>query len=267
MTSRFVIYFALLSVVGYFYECLAMTIWAGKWENRGFLFGPAIPIYGAGATIGTILFTYFYTSYSYMSVFLISMAASAILEYVVHYVLEKTFHAYWWDYSMAPLNINGRICLPASIGFGIAGLIIIYVINPYIMPKLMAMNDETAQLLALISVALMSADLTASVSVISNFIKRVENTENSINEQMDSFVGSFLDESKAVGNRFYSAMDKIGEKKRKYVDYRFERIAESYGDMYAHVISGIKGFRGNRYSARLNEVLSKVKRKIKRTKE
>ncbi|MBQ5553980.1 MAG: putative ABC transporter permease, partial [Erysipelotrichaceae bacterium] len=93
MVSLYMIYFSLLSVVGYFYECIAMTFWAGKWDNRGFLFGPAIPIYGTGALLGTLLFTYIYTDYTPLTVFLVSMAASAVLEYVVHYVLEKIFHA------------------------------------------------------------------------------------------------------------------------------------------------------------------------------
>ena len=213
MICRYMIYFILLSVLGYFYECLAMTVWAGKWENRGFLYGPVIPIYGAGALCGTILFEYLYTSYTPMSVFLISMAASAILEYVVHYALEQAFHAYWWDYSKSPLNLNGRICLPASIGFGIAGMIIVYIINPFILPILMGLNETFAEVTALLMMGLLAADLTVTICVITAFIRRVESAQNFINEHMDSFVGNFLDESMAINSRFYSTVDKIEEKK------------------------------------------------------
>ena len=158
------IYFSIFSVIGYFYESLAMTIWAGKWDNRGFLYGPAIPIYGLGALLGTLLFEYLYPDYTPTSVFFISMAASAILEYVVHYLLEQIFHAYWWDYSKSPFNINGRICLPASIGFGIAGLVVVYVINPAVLPVINELKETTADLIALICTIIFTADLTLTLS-------------------------------------------------------------------------------------------------------
>ena len=54
-----------------------------------------------------------------------------MLEYSTHYVLEKLFHAVWWDYSKSFCNINGRVCLPASIGFGIAGILVLDFFYPF----------------------------------------------------------------------------------------------------------------------------------------
>ena len=54
-----------------------------------------------------------------------------VLEYGTSWALEKLFHAYWWDYSSMPLNINGRVCFPYSVGFGVAGLIVVYFIAPF----------------------------------------------------------------------------------------------------------------------------------------
>lgn len=267
MVSRSVIYFSLLSILGYFYECLAMTVWAGKWENRGFLYGPAIPIYGTGALFGTVLFEFFYRDYTPMSVFLISMIASAILEYVVHYAMEKAFHAYWWDYSKAPFNINGRICLPASIGFGIAGLVIVYLINPLLLPKLRGLNDETAQFLALLCTSLFTADLTLTISVITAFIKRIENIDNHINDTMDSFVGNFLDESKGINNRFYSTVDRVSETRKRLIDRRIDRAIDSMSSANRYILTKVKGFRGNIHAVRMNEILSRIKNRIKRRKD
>ena len=267
MVSRYMIYFSLLSVLGYFYECLAMTVWAGKWDNRGFLYGPAIPIYGTGALFGTLLFEYAYRNYTPMSVFLISMFASAVLEYVVHYALEKAFHAYWWDYSKAPFNINGRICLPASIGFGVAGLIIIYLINPILLPRLNGLNDETAQFLALLCTALFAADTTLTVSVITTFIKRIENIDSHINDTMDSFVGNFLDESKGINNRFYSTVDRVSEARKKLIDRRIDRAIDSMSEVNRYILTRVKGFKGSVHAVRSNEILSRIKNRIKRRKD
>ena len=267
MICRYMIYFSIFSVIGYFYESLAMTIWGGKWENRGFLFGPAIPIYGVGALFGTLLFKYIYTEYTPTSVFFISMFVSAILEYVVHYLLEQIFHAYWWDYSKSPFNINGRICLPASIGFGIAGVIIIYVFNPVLIPFIQSINEGFSQFLALLLSALFAADTTLTVCVISAFIKRVENFDNAINEHMDSFFDRFLDESKAVNNKFYSAVDMIEDTRKKYIDSRIEKAVRKTSRFSKRILKRIKGFRGGLHAVRLNDVLGRITNTLKRNKD
>ena len=267
MVSRYVIYFTVFSFIGYLYECLAMVLWTGKWDNRGFLFGPVIPIYGAGALLGTLLFEYVITSYTPLKVFLWSVGASAVLEYVVHYGLEKIFHAYWWDYSKAPFNINGRICLPASLGFGIAGLLIIYVFDPAILPLLRKMPDELAQFVALLFTVILSADLTLTISTLSDFIRRVETFDTRINERMDSFVDNHLDESRAIGERFYSAVDQIEEKRKRFTDRWIDRAVDSMSSGRRYIITRIKGFKGSRHSSRLNEVLKKIKERIKRNED
>ena len=266
MVDRYVIYFSILSVVGYVYECFAMTIWEGKWDNRGFLFGPAIPIYGAGALMGTILFTYFIKDYTPLSVFLIGMVASAILEYSVHYVLEQIFHAYWWDYSKAPLNLNGRICLPASIGFGLAALIIIYVINPVLLPILEGMNENLCQFLAILLTFLFTLDFTLTVTILSGFEDRVESMDSFINEHMDSFIGNILDEEKGLDKKFYGAVDRIEDLRKRLISSRIEKVVTSMSHLYKRAVSRVKRFTG-RNSGRMNDMLGAIKRRIKKEEE
>ena len=266
MVDRYVIYFSIMSVVGSIYECFAMTIWLGKWDNRGFLFGPAIPIYGAGALLGTILFTYFMKNHTPFQVFLIAMGASAILEYVVHYLLEKIFHAYWWDYSKAPMNLNGRICLPASIGFGIAGLIIVYLINPVLLPVLKGLNENLCQCLALFLTFLFTLDLTLTVSVLTGFENRVESMDSFINEHMDSLISNILDENKGLDKKFYGAVDKIDETRKRLISARIEKVVSSMNDLYRISVSRIKRFTG-RNAGRMNDMLRAIKHRINKEEE
>ena len=261
MIDDYIIYFLVLSFVGYIYECIAMIIWTGKWDNRGFLFGPIIPIYGAGALIGTIIFTNLLPDYSPLSVFLIGMFGSAVLEFVVHYYLEKIFHAYWWDYSPAPFNIQGRICLFASIGFGIAALIIVYVINPVVIPIISGIDPLIKHILALIIVVLVTVDTTLTVVTLSHFVDRINNAEQVINEHMDLLVGHVLDESKGLNNKFYSAVDKVEEAKKKMIDERIDRFVKSMSKMNHRYLNRIKKFTGNN-SEKLNSILIKIKDKI-----
>lgn len=266
MIDRYIIYFFILSFIGYIYECIAMTFWIGKWDNRGFLFGPIIPIYGIGALIGTILFNYSYTDYTPLSIMLIGMAGSAVLEYVVHYAMEKMFHAYWWDYSKAPLNINGRICLPATIGFGIAALIIIYVINPFLLPILNNLNDLSAKLISLLLVIIATADFTLTVSIISGFSDRVEAMDSFINEHMESLIGNVLDESDAWNYRFYGAMDRLDERRRRLINDRIEKVGSSMNDLYRRSILRIRGFKGKN-AERKNYMLEKIRSIVRKEKK
>ena len=209
MVTVYIIYFFLLSAAGYVYETLAMTVWGGKWDNRGFLYGPVIPIYGAGALGGTLLFEYLIQEHNPLLVFCISVVVSAILEYVVHYVLEKLFHQVWWDYSMSVWNINGRICLPASVGFGIAGLLIIYVINPMILPTIEGIDSSARLILSVILCAVFVLDIILTLARLKGKEHSVEQKYQKLNETMDTAVGKVLDESMALNKRVYVIFDKI----------------------------------------------------------
>jgi len=258
MINFYIIYFFLLSFIGYIYECLAMVLWTGKWDNRGFLFGPIIPIYGFGALAGTLLFGYIYRNYTPLSVFIISVVASAILEYIVHWALEKMFHAYWWDYSMAPLNINGRISLLTSLGFGVAGLFVVYVLNPPLLPLLSRIPPLTMQIMALVMVALFSADLTLTICVLSSFINRVKNLDDLINQTMDDFVNSHMSDSLRLNDKFFTAMDKIDVVRRKIINDRIDKADRNKIALYKRILYRIRGFRGENKDV-LNRILSRIK--------
>ena len=118
--SRYICLFFIYSFMGWIYETLYCTIKNGKWENRGFLFGPACPIYGTGAVAISVIMKVTIGNgivLSLWQIFLIAFIGSAGLEYITSWGLEKLFHAAWWDYSDFPLNLHGRISLFTSLGF------------------------------------------------------------------------------------------------------------------------------------------------------
>ncbi|MBE5960965.1 MAG: hypothetical protein E7256_06195 [Lachnospiraceae bacterium] len=141
-------YFFIFSFFGWIYESLFVSIREKRWTNRGFLNGPIIPIYGAGATLLYIAFfndrTVSLTEYANVRnitiIFLSGMILASILEYVTSYAMEKMFHAKWWDYSDYPLNIQGRISLRSSVFWGFLSVIMAEFIAPnvskYIIDKI-----------------------------------------------------------------------------------------------------------------------------------
>jgi len=195
MLCRYIVWFIIMSFVGWVYETTAMTIWEGKWDNRGFLYSPICPIYGIG------FITIFYMREIFNAkgivldewfVFFFSMIGSAILEFTTSTVLEKLFHATWWDYSTVPLNIQGRVCLPASIAFGIAGYLAYFYGYDMFIKLIGIHSDTTYTVLALLSIALLSADITATSITLASFNGKLKSLHESINEKAENAVEKVL---------------------------------------------------------------------------
>ena len=49
--SQWLLFFYIYCFFGWVWECCYVSARKGKWVNRGFLHGPALPIYGSGAMV------------------------------------------------------------------------------------------------------------------------------------------------------------------------------------------------------------------------
>ena len=186
--SKLFLKFILYSIMGWIWESIFCTLKEGEWQDRGFLFGPVCPIYGVGAITVSLLFTYIpVLNYGYIPVwqiFLICAVGSAVLEYMTSFVLEKIFHAKWWDYSDVFLNINGRICLPASLGFGVAGVVIVRYLFPVIDGAWLNIPGILAELLALFFMAVFAADLALTLASLTQLLTQLSHYEEEFNQIM-----------------------------------------------------------------------------------
>ena len=109
--------FIIYAFLGWVMECTLGIIEKRKFVNRGFLIGPYCPIYGVGVVGVTLLLSRF--SNNVVLLFILSTILCGVLEYFTSYIMEKIFHARWWDYTTTKFNINGRICLETLLPFGI----------------------------------------------------------------------------------------------------------------------------------------------------
>ena len=62
--------------------------------------------------------------------FVTGAVLTCTLEYITSYVMEKMFHARWWDYTNRKFNINGRVCLLGAVVFGSFSVILIKFLHP-----------------------------------------------------------------------------------------------------------------------------------------
>lgn len=203
--SKYFVYFILYSCMGWVYETTFCTIKSGQWENRGFLYGPMCPIYGLGA-MGIMIIDdilgFYRVPFVWWQVFLVGFWGSIVLEYGTSWILEKMFHAYWWDYSDMPLNIHGRVCFPYSIGFGVAGLVVVYGIAPFTRDMMSWAGPMAYEIMGLVFMALMMVDTTLTISALSNFDRNVIAVEEVVNNHMESFVITMQERGKQAAGSF-----------------------------------------------------------------
>lgn len=201
--------FIIYAVIGWCMEVICKLIQYKKFVDRGFLIGPYCPIYGVGA----LLITFFLNKYVQDPVVLFVMAivVCGILEYLTSYFMEKIYHARWWDYSRKKFNINGRICLSNLIAFGILGMFIMYISNPFLIGQLKKLPSLWLNIIFWSVLAIFVIDNIVS-GIINNSIKTttkqlVEKMDNT--EEITKKVREILQKKSALHRRLINAYPKI----------------------------------------------------------
>ena len=209
--NRYLTAYFVFSVLGWIWESIYCTIKERKWQNRGFLYGPLCPIYGFGSIIALLVYDLISLGIvhqlSWWMTLIVGFFLSMILEYPTSYILEKLFHARWWDYSDLPLNINGRTCVITSLGFGIGAIIIMNYLIPSYEQALVIIPASIIAISCVIFVAIHSSDITLTVSHLTNFQKNIDEMEEVFQSKMTETV------------------DKIFERRSKLYGKTLSRIA------------------------------------------
>ena len=117
------------SIIGWVYESTICSIGHRKLINRGFLNGPYCPIYGTGAVLVLLVLGRIQNP---VLLFFAGALVTCSLEYLTSWLMEKLFHARWWDYSKRKFNIGGRVCLIGAVVFGAFSVVLVLVLHPFV---------------------------------------------------------------------------------------------------------------------------------------
>lgn len=161
--------FIVYSVFGWCLEVVGKLIQYKRFINRGFLIGPYCPIYGCGALLITFLLKKYIDDP--LVLFVMVIVVCGILEYLTSFFMEKIFKARWWDYSQKKVNINGRVCLDTIVLFGLLGLFIMYISNPFLINKIEQLPEIWLNILFWILLVIFVADNFVSIVVI-RYVKK-----------------------------------------------------------------------------------------------
>ena len=186
--------------------------------NRGFLTGPWLPIYGSGAALITIAVKGLSALESSVgTTFVISFVLCGIVEYMTSFVLEKRFHARWWDYSQRPMNLHGRVWIGNLILFGLGGVLIVKLFNPLLFHLSEHVSIRLREPLAIVLSCIFAADYVMSHFVLKLVKTGVESSEADDTEAINKEIDLLLRDRSFFHRRFAEAYPEV--------IYRTERIA------------------------------------------
>lgn len=113
-----------------------------------------------------------------------SALVCTVLEYLTSLIMEKLFHARWWDYSHRKFNVNGRVCLVNSIFFGILGCLLVHYINPFVSSFLNSLSSITLYIIGFILLAIYLADTIISIYIMFKFKFTTDNMHKDHTEEI-----------------------------------------------------------------------------------
>ena len=157
---QWVLLFFSYGFLGWVWESGYVSVRQKHWVNRGFLHGPVIPVYGFGAV--AILALCAPVAGSLPMLFFSGMFWATALEYATGWAMERMFHVRYWDYSMEKWNLNGYICLMASLCWGVFSVLLLRVIQPPVAGIITALSGPATAMLATALTLAFAADVAAS---------------------------------------------------------------------------------------------------------
>ena len=119
--TKYIYLFFLTSMAGFLWEVLLYLVKDGSFRNRGFFYGPWLPVYGVGAVLILLLLRRFQKHP--VLCFFLSAAIGSAVELLIGWMLNTFWGLRYWDYSGHFWNWNGYICFTSAVGFGIAGAV------------------------------------------------------------------------------------------------------------------------------------------------
>ena len=197
--------FFLYSFGGWVLETVTAALKQKRFVNRGLVNGPFCVIYGITAVVMTVGLQELTGGWLYLFAVVYATAA----EWISGHLIEKIFRERWWDYSDVRWNLDGYICLPASLIFGALGFCTVRFGNRLLLQLLKFLPGVVMRMVLLALVAVLLVDILASCILLfghSKHAARWAETDERIDEVSEE-LGSWI--SRRVERRIRKAYPKI----------------------------------------------------------
>lgn len=192
------LFFYIYCFLGWCWETSYVSIKMRAFQNRGFMNGPFLPIYGSGAMV--ILIATLPVEKFPILVFLFGMIAATLLELFTGMAMESIFHMRYWDYSYRKIQYKGHICLVSSIAWGVFSCLMIYGFHRPIENMVLSIPDVAGQITTMTLTIICVSDFSTSFKTaidLKNMLMAAENAKAQIEklERRAEIIEVFLSDS------------------------------------------------------------------------
>ena len=202
-------FFMIYSFIGYLTEITCCSINNKKLiVNRGFCLGPYLPIYGSSSVIMNIFLAKY--SKDIITLFVMSAFVCTLMEYMTSLILEKIFHARWWDYTEKKFNLSGRVCLENSCLFGLGGVFIVSILHPFLNGLVSMIPHNVLIILSIILFVIFMIDVIITVTTMCQVkIATIKFTAKDATEEISRKVRNEIIKNKGLMLHMLNAFPKI----------------------------------------------------------
>ncbi len=149
--------FFVFALGGWLWEVALRLCLDGILVNPGTMHGPWVPIYGAGGVLAVAALRRF--AAHPLRLFALASGLCAALEYAAGRYLIAVYGLRWWDYSVWPLDVDGIVCLPVSLLFGLCCCAAVYVVAPAAAAAMERCSHRSLLRLCALALTLFALDL------------------------------------------------------------------------------------------------------------
>lgn len=195
-TAELLWLFFIYSFIGWILETAAAAVRHKKFVNRGLVNAPFCILYGSASVFITI----FCQELGGIWLFIGSVIAATVFEWIAGHLIEKIYHERWWNYSNRKWNVDGYICVTMSALWGILSLIMMKWTNNLFIRLFSILPRVPRLIIIVILLGLIILDTIATVIVLSGKSKNIERWQE-VDEWLESI-------SSKLGKRIYSSITK-----------------------------------------------------------
>lgn len=224
---QWLLFFFLYNFVGWVYETAFVSVKERHFENRGFLWGPQIPLYGSGALLMLFLALPFKDQPALC--FLVGMAGATALEFVVGIAMEAIFHVRYWDYSNFKTNIKGVICLPASLLWGVFTIVLVNWLHRPMETFVLGIPDTVVILADVMFAVLFLTDFAMSLKAaleLRDMLEAITKLRKELSRVQEQLAEHTRQVKEELAERIENAAENLEEKFAGVVDSLPEEVQE-----------------------------------------
>lgn len=184
------------SFLGWVLETVSAATKQRRFANRGIVNAPFCVIYGVASVSITVFCQELYGVWLFAE----SAILATVIEWIAGHLIERMYHERWWDYSKIKWNLDGYVCLPISLVWGVMSCVMMRWGNPVLVDLYRLMPELLGRIVLWVLIGVLVLDMAATLLLLSGRSKRIEQWQ-----AVDSWLTGI---SSNLGRKIYGYVDK-----------------------------------------------------------